>query len=616
MPRLVSVSEVRRALYWAAGGPASAGGGEPTEAVLGTAFHEVFSGLTGPDENENLVRPLERADRDLERWTEELAAHAYAWHVAPALHAHAGVLQTRTAATLDFWRAVQALCRWLSGVVWEQVQGGVSVSEARERVFVAHEQDVSLELTDPRWTDSVQLDGRIDALLRQPATGALCLAELKTGRAAPEADLCQAALYQLVHGGARRDVHVAVVAFQPEVHERLFTPADIQEAQGTLKALVGRLAGVLAAEPTPPARREAAAPPDAAAAHAALGQRLVDAFSEFGIGLKVDGPPLVGPTFLRFFMQPGRGVRPKGVKALAEAVWTRIRTDQPPQVSVQQGRLAIDVQRPDRQTVSWSAVREALPRPSSAGSSCFPVGVAVDGSLRWADLGKPENSHFLVAGTAGSGKSEWLRAAIASLLAANPGGALRLVLIDPKRTAFASFEGAAALLRPVVYPGDEDPLVVFTGLIAEMEERYRLFAEARVQDLAAYNRSGEGPRARVVVVCDEFADLLMAGDRARRQEMETAITRIAQKGRAAGIHLVLATQQPSRKIVAGALDANLMARVGLKMAREIESQMIVGEGTAASLLGRGDLLFRDLGDPVRLQSPYVTETELSALLRG
>jgi DNA segregation ATPase FtsK/SpoIIIE-like protein len=107
----------------------------------------------------------------------------------------------------------------------------------------------------------------------------------------------------------------------------------------------------------------------------------------------------------------------------------------------------------------------------------------------------------------------------------------------------------------------------------------------------------------------------MAGDRKRRQETETRMTRLGRKAGAVGIHLVLATQQPSRRIVTGPLDANLMARVARKVAREIESQMVIGGGSAATLLGRGDLLFPDIGEPVRLQSPYVPEQELGVLLR-
>ena len=616
MPRLVSVSQVRRALYSAAGGAAAAGAGDPSQALLGVMFHSTFAGLTGADERSNFVRPLERADRDLEAWARELAAHAYSWHVAPALAEHAGFLQERTREALGYWAAVQKLCRWLAEIVWEQVALGLSISEARRGVFFAHEQEVSLELSDPAWSEPVLLQGRIDAVLRQPATGTPCIVELKTGRGAPEADVSQAALYHLIESGGRGGrSHVAVVTFAPEPQERLFEPARLEEALRPLRSLIGRLAGVVtfgAERPAAPVR-PAATP---TGTHRALGERLMRAFAEHGIGLRLDGDPVVGPSFVRYFVQPGRGVRLPAVEKLAETVWLRIGTTQPPQVSVQHGHLAIDVEREDRQTVAWADLRPEIDRARGAhGSSRFPVGVAVDGTVHWADLARPENSHFLVGGTAGSGKSEWLRATIASLLAANTPDTLRLVLVDPKRTAFVSFEGAPALWRPVVYPSDEDAAAVLQALIAEMERRYETLARARVQDLGGLAAAGER-LPRLVLVCDEFADLLMAGDRARRVAMETLFTRLAQKGRAAGLHLVMATQRPSRDVVKGTLDANLMARVALKVTKDIESRIIIGDARAATLLGRGDLLFRDLGDPVRMQSPYVSETELGRLRAG
>jgi S-DNA-T family DNA segregation ATPase FtsK/SpoIIIE len=614
MPRLVSVSDVRRVLYSAAGGQGAAGAGDPSQALLGVMFHSTFAGLTGADERMNFVRPLERADRRIEAWTEELVAHAYPWHVAPALAEHAGLLQPRASEVLGYWSGVQALCRWLAEIVWEQVARGLTISEARRSVFFAHEQEASVELSDPGWSQPVLLHGRIDALLRQPATGVPCIVELKTGRGAPEADVSQAALYHLIQGGGGPS-HVAVVTFAPEPREHLFEPERLKEALSSLRPLIGRLAGVVREAEDPkarPARANRAA--GAAEAHRALGERLIRAFAEHGVGLRLDGEPLAGPAFVRYFVQPGRGVRLTAVQKLADTVWLRIGTTQPPQVSVQHGRLALDVEREDRQTVAWALLRAELSH-TAQGSSRFPIGVAVDGSVRWADLARPENSHFLVAGTAGSGKSEWLRAAIASLLAMNTPDDLRLILVDPKRTAFVSFEGAPALWRPVVYPSDEDPGVVLQALIDEMERRYQKLAAARVQDLALLAEAGERI-PRLVLVCDEFADLLMAGDRARRAAMETLFTRLAQKGRAAGVHLIMATQRPSRDVVKGTLDANLMARVALKVTKDLESRIIIGDGRAATLLGRGDLLFRDLGEPVRMQSPYVTEAELAGLLRG
>jgi len=237
----------------------------------------------------------------------------------------------------------------------------------------------------------------------------------------------------------------------------------------------------------------------------------------------------------------------------------------------------------------------------------------VDGSLRWADLAEPENCHILVAGTTGSGKSEWLRAMVASLLASNRPASLRLLLIDPKRTAFTLFGGSPFLWRPVIYPDETDVEEVFEALIEEMEARYRLLAAQQVDDLRAYNTRATQPLPRILCICDEYADLVL-GNRRRRQEIEARVARLGAKARAAGLHLIFATQRPSREIVKGVIDANLVARVALKVARAIESRLILDHGGAATLLGKGDLLFKDLGDPVRLQAPYVTPDDLRGVL--
>jgi DNA segregation ATPase FtsK/SpoIIIE, S-DNA-T family len=264
--------------------------------------------------------------------------------------------------------------------------------------------------------------------------------------------------------------------------------------------------------------------------------------------------------------------------------------------------------------VLWSTIRDQLPKAGPGGASSFPVGIAVDGAVRWADFSRPEHSHFLVAGTAGSGKSEWLRAMLASLLASNGRATLRLALIDPKRVGFGTFEGRSCLWRPMAYAPDE-AIQLLDALVREMEDRYSRLAEAGgVQDVKALAEQGDEVLARIVCACDEYADLL--AEKGTRREIESRVARLAQKGRAAGIHLVFATQRPSRDVVTGVIKANLMARVALKVAAPLESRLIVDNGGAAALLGRGDLLFKDLGDPVRLQSPYVKDDELRHLLKS
>ena len=600
MTRIVNVTEVRNNVYWAAGGPRSGGDGTRALPLLGTLFHQAYAGLTGSDERVNLVRPLERADATRESWRRELASHAYAWHVAPRLEEHQSELQGEAAAVAAYWEAVRNLTGWLADLVWEQRNAGRSVAEAREVVFADTEREVSVKLTDAAWSAPVTVTGRIDALLRQPQSGALCALELKSGRTAPEADVCQAAMYRLLLDAE----DVALLSFKPEPHEQRFASDQLEEAQTKLKALIGRLAGVIGKENPPTADRQ---PPTT------TGRKIIDALHEGGVRVKLDGAPLTGPAFVRYFIDTEPGVRPDRIPQLATMLWTRLKTHEPPQISIERGRIVVDVEREDRQTVWWRDLRPQLATPSKGGTSRFPVGVAIDGSLHWADFAKPQDSHMLVAGTAGSGKSEWLRAAIASLLAQNTPATLRLLLIDPKRTAFHAFEDSRSLYAPVVYPDDMEIAPVFEELIEEMERRYRTISDAGLPDLGAYNLAHE-PLPRIVCFCDEYADLILA-DPKQRKEIERLVGRLSAKGRAAGVHLVFATQRPDRNVVSGVIDTNLMARVCLRVVKPTESRIVLGgEPGASTLLGRGDLLFKDLGAPVRLQSPYVTDQELAELL--
>jgi S-DNA-T family DNA segregation ATPase FtsK/SpoIIIE len=619
--RVVNVTEIRNNIYWAAGGPRSAGDGERALPLLGTLFHQTFAGLTGSDERVNLVRPLERADATRECWRRELASHAYAWHVAPRLEEHQAELQGEAAAVASYWEAVRNLTGWLADLVWEQRSAGRSVAEAREIVFAESEREVSVALTDDAWTAPVTVNGRIDALLRQPQTGALCALELKSGRTAPEADVCQAAMYRLLLGSE----DVALLSFKPEPHEQRFASDQLAEAQAKLKALIGRLAGVLE-EAVPRRSSEFLGSSEAAQLHSEeprgtrgtprnsdTGKRIIESLREGGVRVKLDGEPLTGPAFVRYFIDTEPGVRPDRIPQLASTLWIRLKTQEQPQISIERGRIVVDVEREDRQTVYWRDLRGQLAKPSRIGSSRFPVGVAIDGSLHWADFAKPQDSHMLVAGTAGSGKSEWLRAAIASLLAQNTPATLKLLLIDPKRTAFHAFEDSPSLYAPVVYPDDTEISPIFNQLIDEMERRYRTISDAGLADLGAYNATHD-PLPRIVCFCDEYADLIMA-DPKQRKEIERLVGRLSAKGRAAGVHLVFATQRPSREVITGVIDTNLMARVCLRVVKPAESRIVLGgDNGASTLLGRGDLLFKNLGAPVRLQSPFVEDGELAGLL--
>jgi DNA segregation ATPase FtsK/SpoIIIE, S-DNA-T family len=324
MPRVLSVSEVRKQLYWAAGGPGSAGGGEPTVALLGSLFHQLFGQITGPNPHVNLVAPIQMADATLESWQRALVTHAYNTFVALALSTHQANLQVRGAEVLAYWSAVKALCEWIAAVLFEQRGDSESLERVRARIFEAAEQDVSAELSDPTWNDTVIVQGRADSIVAQRGTARRCVVELKLGRTAPEADLLQACLYHLLLAaeGEQSASHLALMAFEPGRREHLFEAKQLEDAQVKLKALVWRLAGGEASDvappKTPPARPPVQPPISrpTGADLGALGKKLESAFAEFGAPIDLEGAPTPGPTFIRFLAKPRRGVTVRALMRL------------------------------------------------------------------------------------------------------------------------------------------------------------------------------------------------------------------------------------------------------------------------------------------------------------
>jgi DNA segregation ATPase FtsK/SpoIIIE, S-DNA-T family len=341
-------------------------------------------------------------------------------------------------------------------------------------------------------------------------------------------------------------------------------------------------------------------------------------------------------------VMPARDVKKKAITDRAAELQMQLQLEQAPFIDLAKGRLVIDVQRPDRQTVSFSSVCGQIPRSRDTGrhtgNSQIPLGVDLNGKLEFVDLASPNNPHLLVAGTSGSGKSEWLRMAVAGMIVSNTPETLRLVLIDPKRNAFSEMKGSRYLFgnKALIYPPEDRAMDTLELLIEEMEDRYRRFSKESVSDLAEYlAKTGESHSQphnafavrpaqphdafavrppRIVCVCDEYADLI--ADRSARKEVEGAINRLGAKARAAGIHLIIATQHPDRNTVGGALKMNLGGRVCLRTTSHIQSNMIINQSGAERLLGKGDLFFLSVGEPMRLQAPYLSPEERAQIFGG
>jgi DNA segregation ATPase FtsK/SpoIIIE-like protein len=268
--------------------------------------------------------------------------------------------------------------------------------------------------------------------------------------------------------------------------------------------------------------------------------------------------------------------------------------------------LLIDVERRDRQKLTFGEFREMLPPLTDRGNASMLAGVDLSRNLRFVDLSS-DCPHVLVAGTAGSGKSEWLRTAIASLISTNTPETLRLMFIDPKRVTFDELAQCPFLLNggPILYT-PEEAIQGLAHLSSLMEERYVQLSRAGCTDIEGLRHvMGPDTPPRIVCFCDEFGNLV--AEKKHRERIEMAVNQLGAKARAAGIHLVIATQDPRAQILSPALKANLAGRVCLKTTSAVQSQMMLEENGAEALLGHGDLLFKVTGEPVRLQAPLLED---------
>jgi hypothetical protein len=611
----LSIADVRREIMRAAGyslTPAAA-----STAAAGSLFHAVLAGLMGAHGWRAVLEPDEWND------TARLLTHTYEKLLGPRITAAQASLRESGAETLALWHATQSMCAWLCRLLESAAGRGLIRYNPRGRVWEGAESlcrpecPLQWEVREPHWTAPVLVSGVADALWLDPASGRWCVVEYKLGQGHAEADLAQACLYHAMLQASDLSPAtgaLALFSFRPELQARFYSSSELEGAQAGLRALIGRLAGVLPEERPVSARLPGAQAPSAS--HADLGKRLVRALAGYGVPVDWSGEVIAGPTFLRFPVMPGRSVKKKAIVDKAGELQMQLHLEEAPFIHIAKGRVVLDVQRPDRQMVTFSSVACQIPAAQPGGSSSVPLGVDLNGKLQCVDLASPNNPHLLVAGTAGAGKSEWLRMAIAGLIFANSPQTLRLVLIDPKRTAFTELKGSPFLFgqKGLVYPPEDPAMDTLETLIEEMEERYRRFSREAVSDLPEYLANTGEIIPRIVCVCDEYADLI--SDRATKKEVENAINRLGAKARAAGIHLIIATQHPDRNTVAGALKANLAGRVCLRTTSHVQSNMIINQSGAERLLGRGDLFFLSIGEPVRLQAPYLTSEERAQVFGG
>jgi len=342
---------------------------------------------------------------------------------------------------------------------------------------------------------------------------------------------------------------------------------------------------------------------------------LEDTLKNFGITARVIQVSR-GPAITRYELQPAPGIKVSRIVNLADDIAlslaaTGVRIEAPIP-----GKAAVGVEVPNGD-ISAVLLREVLESDefiNHPSKLAFSLGKDIAGQVIVADIAKMP--HLLIAGATGSGKSVCINALITSLLYKATPDEIKLILIDPKIVELSHFNGIPHLLIPVV----TDPKKAAGALnwaVQEMISRYKLFADKGVKDVERYNEIVDGLEEsklpQIVVIIDELADLMMVAP----GEVEDAICRLAQMARAAGIHLVIATQRPSVDVITGLIKANIPSRIAFAVSSHTDSRTILDMGGAEKLLGRGDMLFYPSGasKPTRVQGCFVSEAEVESVVK-
>lgn len=339
-----------------------------------------------------------------------------------------------------------------------------------------------------------------------------------------------------------------------------------------------------------------------------LAQQLIETLASFKIGVDYLGTA-IGPAFIRVKLKPHLGVKVTALTKLSADLQVQLGINFPPMIAPQAGYVSVDLPRSDRQVAPLQSYIQKQENPIHAPVK-IAIGIDLNGQLIEADLSDPNTCHFLVGGTTGSGKSEFLRSLLLSLLYRHSADQLKIALVDPKRVTFPEFEQMRWLYAPIV-KDSADAIELMTELVAEMTSRYQRFESAGCADITSYNqRKSAQILPRIVCIFDEYADFM--AEKEIRNELELSIKRLGAMARAAGIHLIIATQRPEAKVVTPIIRSNLPGRVALRTASEADSMIILGgkQGAAAYLLGKGDLLYQVGANLQRLQSLFAANFQI------
>ena len=334
----------------------------------------------------------------------------------------------------------------------------------------------------------------------------------------------------------------------------------------------------------------------------------------FGVQAKVENVS-VGPAITRYELKPAEGVRVSKIANLSDDIALNLAAETIRIEAPIPGKQAVGIEVPntEKETVHFRDVVESDAFQDSKSKLSVALGKDVAGNMEIADIAKMP--HALIAGATGSGKSVCINTIITSIIYKAKPSEVKFVMVDPKVVELSVYNGIPHLLIPVV----TDPKKAAGALawaVQEMDNRYNVFAEKGVRDLKGYNalaeKEGIGTLPQIVIIIDELADLMMVA----AKEVEDSICRLAQKARAAGMHLIIATQRPSVDVITGIIKANIPSRIAFAVSSQVDSRTILDQVGAEKLLGKGDMLFYPSGapKPVRVQGAFVSDEEVEKIV--
>ena len=335
----------------------------------------------------------------------------------------------------------------------------------------------------------------------------------------------------------------------------------------------------------------------------------------FGVSAKVENVS-VGPAITRYELKPAEGVRVSKIANLADDIALNLAAETIRIEAPIPGKQAVGIEVPnkEKEVVHFREIIESKEFKSNKSKLTIGLGKDVAGNVELADIAKMP--HVLIAGSTGSGKSVCINTIITSIVYNAKPSEVKFVMVDPKVVELSVYNGIPHLLIPVV----TDPKKAAGALawaVQEMDDRYNKFAEKGVRDLKGYNKAIEkenefGKLPQIVIIIDELADLMMVA----KNDVEDAICRLAQKARAAGMHLVIATQRPSVDVITGLIKANVPSRIAFAVSSQVDSRTILDTIGAEKLLGKGDMLFFPAGapKPARVQGAFVSDDEVEKIV--